>query len=355
MAFEREEWDDVKETTLQISSSVKKEGEGGARDARAESLPLQLVMKDHGEAGCPPAAHRTPWWSRYPPVAHGRDPTPEQVDAWRKLWPRGEPHAGAGSCQDLRTRGERSPRRSRFAGRACDPMGTHTGAACSWRPAPRGRDPRWGGLWRTAARGKGSGWRSLWRTVSHERKLHAGGEAECEESSPWGTKSSRDNVWWTGHNPRSPSPCAARGEEGEKWEWVEPRKKGGIGGKCFKIWLCFSLSYSDVISDEFNSLSSPSSVCFVRGSNWWVISPCPCLDPRAFHHISSPLSNWGGEVIERFWWAPGICPGQTKTTWHLVYVSLTLIRVSGIYESSSLAFSICVFRKPACENSFWIG
>jgi len=28
-----------------------------------------------------------------------------------------------GSCQDLRTNGERSPRRSRFAGRTCDPMG----------------------------------------------------------------------------------------------------------------------------------------------------------------------------------------------------------------------------------------
>jgi len=29
---------------------------------------------------------------------------------------------GADSCQDLRTRGERSPRWSRFAVRACDPM-----------------------------------------------------------------------------------------------------------------------------------------------------------------------------------------------------------------------------------------
>jgi len=32
-------------------------------------------------------------------------------------------HAGAGSCQDLWTLGERSPRRTRFAGRACDPVG----------------------------------------------------------------------------------------------------------------------------------------------------------------------------------------------------------------------------------------
>jgi len=38
--------------------------------------------------------------------------------------------AGAGSSQDLWTRGERTPCQSRFAGRACDPMG----------------DPRWSNL-----------------------------------------------------------------------------------------------------------------------------------------------------------------------------------------------------------------
>jgi len=39
-------------------------------------------------------------------------------------------HAGAGSCQDLWTHGERSPHQSRFSGRACDPHG----------------DPRWSSL-----------------------------------------------------------------------------------------------------------------------------------------------------------------------------------------------------------------
>ena len=34
-----------------------------------------------------------------------------------------EAHAGASSWQDLWTRGEGSPRQSRFAGRTCDPMG----------------------------------------------------------------------------------------------------------------------------------------------------------------------------------------------------------------------------------------
>jgi len=75
----------VKETALQTPRSVKQEGGGGARDAGAESLPLQLMMKDHGESGCPPAAHGGLQRRRYPPVACGRDPTPEQVDACRSL------------------------------------------------------------------------------------------------------------------------------------------------------------------------------------------------------------------------------------------------------------------------------
>jgi len=70
----------VKETALQTPRSVNKEG-GGARDVRAESLPLQLVMKDHDEASYSPAVHGGPRCSRYPPVACRMDPTPEQVDA----------------------------------------------------------------------------------------------------------------------------------------------------------------------------------------------------------------------------------------------------------------------------------
>jgi len=96
--------------------------------------------EDHGEAGCPPAAHGGPQWSRYPPAACGRDPTPEQVDAWRRLWPRGEPvmeqtpartcgpmergaHVGAGLLVGL-----------------VNQQGTHAGAACSWTTAPHGKD-----------------------------------------------------------------------------------------------------------------------------------------------------------------------------------------------------------------------
>ena len=38
---------------------------------------------------------------------------------------------------------------------------------------------------------------------------------------------------------------------------------------------------------------------------------CPYLDPWAFHYIFSPLSSWGGGVIERLRWAPGIQPEST--------------------------------------------
>jgi len=65
---------------------VSEEGGGGdTQDVRAESLPLQLVMKTMVEGGCAPAVHGGPQWSRSPPVACGRDPTLEQGDASRKL------------------------------------------------------------------------------------------------------------------------------------------------------------------------------------------------------------------------------------------------------------------------------
>ena len=114
----------------------------------------------------PCSSWRRPWWGRLCPCSPWRS-TVEQICPCS---PRGA-HTGAGSCQDLQTRGERSPCCSRFAGRACDPVGTHAEAACSWRTAPRGRDPCWGSLWRAAAHGKDSRWRSLWRTVSRERDL----------------------------------------------------------------------------------------------------------------------------------------------------------------------------------------
>ena len=49
--------------------------------------------------------------------------------------------------------------------------------------------------------------------------------------------------------PRPPAPL--RWEEVEKiGSKVKPRKKGGVGGRCFKIWFYFSLSYSDLTGNK---------------------------------------------------------------------------------------------------------
>ena len=52
-------------------------------------------------------------------------------------------------------------------------------------------------------------------------------------------------------------------------------------------------------------------------------SPCPYLDPdyNAFRYISSPLSSWGGGVIEWLWWAPGVQPGSTHRNMDLIRLS----------------------------------
>jgi len=51
---------------------------------RSRDSSLAACAEDHGEADCRPTAPGGPWWSRYPPVAHGRDPMSEQVDGCLK-------------------------------------------------------------------------------------------------------------------------------------------------------------------------------------------------------------------------------------------------------------------------------
>jgi len=66
--------------------------------------------------------------------------------------------------------------------------------------------------------------------------------------------------------PHPPAPLGGRRKR--NGNEAEPGKKGGVGGRCVKVWIYFSLSYSDLIGDELNSLFSPSSVCFVSDGNW---------------------------------------------------------------------------------------
>ena len=51
-------------------------------------------------------------------------------------------------------------------------------------------------------------------------------------------------------NPHAPAALAGRRER--NGSEVEPGKKGGVGGRCFKIWFYFSPSYSDMIGDSFS-------------------------------------------------------------------------------------------------------
>jgi len=77
--------------------------------------------------------------------------------------------AGAGSCQDLWTCGERSPCWKRCAGRVCDLMTDPRWSSLFLKDCTPWKDPHWGNLCRAAARGKDSHWRSSWRKVCHER------------------------------------------------------------------------------------------------------------------------------------------------------------------------------------------
>jgi len=108
----------------------------------------------------------------------------------------------------------------------------------------------------------------LWRTVSQERDLTPEQGKSVRSPPPEEeavAETTCDELTVT-PIPHPPAPLGGRRER--NGSEVEPRKKGGVGGRCFKIWFCFSLSSSDLIADELNFLFSPSSVCFVRDSNW---------------------------------------------------------------------------------------
>ena len=191
-------------------------GRGCSRHQSRDSPAAHGV--DRGEAGCLPAAHGGPWWSRYPPAARGR------------------PHAGAGGCPnkgvtlwtahtwtsswyDLWPHGERSSCWSRFAGRACDPMG----------------DPCWSRLflkdctpWMGPTMGQFEKNFSLWKGFMLEKFVencplweaaHVWRRRRVWEVTPWEGRRVTDNVWWAHCGSHSPCPCAAWGEKVENWEW----------------------------------------------------------------------------------------------------------------------------------------
>ena len=172
---------------------------------RSRGSPAARV-EDCGEAGCPPAAHGGPWWSRYPHAAQGGPHTPAHGCARRRLWPCGEPAL------------EQGP------GRTCGPVErrAHTGAGLL------------AGLEQSVPEGlhsmEGANAGAVHEELQPMGRTHAGavhgvlspvrGTSHWSRARVWEVlplRSGLDNVWWTDHNPHSPSPCAA------------------AEGRCFKI------------------------------------------------------------------------------------------------------------------------
>jgi len=178
------------------------------------------------------------------------------------------PHAGAGSCQELRTHGQRSPHWSRFAGRACDPVG----------------DPRWSSLFlKDCTSWEGPTlWQfvkncSLWEGPMLEKfvencllweRPHTGAGKSVRSPPPerQGVAETSCHEQTTIPFPRTPALLGGRRER--NGSEVEPRTREGWGEAVLRVSFIFSLSYSDLIDDELNSLLSPGSICFVRGSYW---------------------------------------------------------------------------------------
>jgi len=102
--------------------------------------------------------------------------------------------------------------------------GTHAGAV-NKDLQPMGRTPHWDSWWRTVSRGRDP---TLEQGRSVRRKER---QRMCDELTTAST---------------SHPPAQLGGEEVAKIRSeVEPGNTGGVGGRCFKIWLCFSLFYSD--------------------------------------------------------------------------------------------------------------
>ena len=186
-----------------------------AAGERMENMWEQQLFRHQGQ--CRRRGRRcSRHWSRDSPAPHGGPHAgaagcpKEAVTLWGA-------HAGAGSCQDLWTHGERSPRWSRFAGRACDTVWTHTGAACSWRTAPRGRDPCWGSLWRAAALGRDPSLEQGQSVRSPPTEEERAAETACDELTA--TPSLR------------PLPLGGRRERIREWSWA--REEGKAREKVF--------------------------------------------------------------------------------------------------------------------------
>jgi len=120
----------------------------------------------------------------------------------------------------------------------CDPWGAHAGVGLLvGLLIPLGIHT---GLWRIAAHGQDPCWRSSWRTVScgKDTTLEQGKTVRRKE---WERQCVTNWLQPLFSLPLHPSAVGGREARSEG----EPKKKGGVEGRCFKICFYFSLPYFD--------------------------------------------------------------------------------------------------------------
>jgi len=130
--------------------------------------------------------------------------------------------AGAGSWQELWPRGERSPCWSRFAGRACDPVGDPSWSSLFLKDCTLWEGPMLGHFMKNC---------SLWEGLTLEQGRSVRSPPPEEE----GVAETTSGELTATPMPCPPVPCAGGGGRQRNGSEVEPRKKGGVGRRCFKI------------------------------------------------------------------------------------------------------------------------
>lgn len=83
---------------------------------------------------------------------------------------------------------------------------------------------------------------------------------------------------------------------------LNPWKKGGVRGRCLKIWFYFSSSYSDCISEKFNSFPQAESVLPITVIG---LPDCPWTC-----HTSDPRPSQKGSD-RAVWREPDVQPQST--------------------------------------------
>lgn len=123
-------------------------------------------------------------------------------------------------------------------------------------------------------------WSSLWKT---DCSLWEGLVLEkfVENCLPW-----EEIQTPSLHLPARRKGVDKTGSEGESV------KKSGV--KRCGLLLNFLFLQSDFVC---NRVRLSSEVCFVCGSSWSVVSPCPCLNTWDFHYISLPHPAEEGQQL----------------------------------------------------------